>query len=283
MFMLCRSECEKTNCRPSLVICPASLIQHWINESQQWGYKNQSMNGISLEVFRNMKSAFTGATLVVISFNEARQHAPYLSTIEFEVIIVDEAHCIRNPNTAVAKAIFSLNGHRRLALTGTPVQNKVDDLWSIMTFLMPDFLGDYPCFRKTVVLPVKRYFKAMDLLQDGVLSGVSSRQDAPNYSQIEKSAVGLQALHQLHQHVLYFILRRKKQVVATDLPDKTIIDIMCPLSKIQRDLYNSFQQKNRISDEELEHLLSSQLNGGDTRYDALQLGKSYCVLCVFFF
>ncbi len=67
---------------------------------------------------------------------------PTIQSFLFEIIIADEAHCLRNPWTETSQAVFTLKGLNRLALTGTPVQNRVEDIWSLMNFVMPQFLGE---------------------------------------------------------------------------------------------------------------------------------------------
>jgi hypothetical protein len=149
--------------RPSLVVCPPSLVRHWLAEVERAVGDPRLLRGVSLDSLlaagagagagggpsrgpgadslAGGLASLDGAALLVVSYSHVRQHSAALSRVEFEVIVLDEAHCIKNAASALARALFALDGKRRLALSGTPVQNEVEDLWSIMNFILPGFLG----------------------------------------------------------------------------------------------------------------------------------------------
>ena len=125
---------------------------------------------------------------------------------------------IRTPLRLLARAAFALRSTFSIAMTGTPVQNHVSELWSLMHFAMPEMLGSYNAFRREVIRPLERSVKAQGRLRLRASSSSSTsdstcltRQFAQS---IDVSAEGLQVLRQLHKHVLPFILRRTKDDVA---------------------------------------------------------------------
>ena len=181
-------------------------------------------------------------------------------------VILDEAHIIRTPSRHLARAAYALRGKFKLAMTGTPVQNHVSELWSLMHFVMPEMLGPYDIFKREVVRPLEKSTKAQELLKSRAAKESVKLTDSLNLAEryhqsIDVSADGLHVLRQLHKHVLPFILRRTKEDVAKDLPKKVIIDVPCYLSDQQKELYSSFQRGLSISDDILEKHLHKQLEG----------------------
>eukprot|EP01038_Epipyxis_sp_PR26KG_P012330 gene12330-16537_t len=276
---------------PSLIVCPASLVLHWENEIQKFfnskllrslKYSRETVNGIinnKLENGDESRFIESSQLVLIISYDKLRNEYEWLNSSEinmvFEFIILDEAHIIKNSLTNTAKAVFSLKSNSRLCLTGTPVQNNVEELWSLMNFLIPDYLGSNDDFKRRIVKPIIKSFKERELLsakemtlfniydcesdkRDGIEKLDVGDIDQPSDSQLQKfnlsiksSMDGLSLLNDLHKQVLPFILRRTKAAVASELPSKTIVDIYCPLSSTQRSLYASFQTGLRISDDKL--------------------------------
>jgi len=146
--------------------------------------------------------------LLITSYTLARKDSKLLGALQWRRIVLDEAQNIKNPKAAQTKAILKLNGDSRLALTGTPVENRLMDLWSIFNFLNPGYLGKQAYFRKTYELPVQR-------------------DNNPIQSTILKKLIQP------------FILRRLKtdKNIIKDLPDKIDNKIYCNLSKEQASLY----------------------------------------------
>lgn len=243
----------------------------------------------------------------------------------WETVIADEAHLIKNPAAGATKAVCSLQSKHRMALSGTPLQNQVflnseasstlipltssrlrraqqvEELWSLMNFVLPDYigsfpltiiftfrivvhlfmgyfflmrsliitLGDYQTFRCDTVLPIQRSFSARRELKRsaGLLRATFEDASAPAgrkqrdsslakfHQAIEVSAVGLGLLRTLHKQVLPFILRRTKEMVAKDLPSKTIVDVLCPLSAQQAQLYDAHLRHLDLTDEQMEQEL----------------------------
>lgn len=126
----------------SILICPASLRLHWFREISKF-FQGELLTPV---YFTSPTAAahlpdYKPSNVVIISYEAYRQAADKVNAIFWEVALIDEAHNLRNPHTQVAKAVFQLKSRLRLALTGTPIQNQAQDLWSLMNFVMPDFLG----------------------------------------------------------------------------------------------------------------------------------------------
>ncbi len=151
--------------------------------------------------------------MVLTSYALVRRDADDMRRVNWLGVVLDEAQNIKNANTKQARVIRSLSSDFRLALTGTPVENRISELWSIMHFLNPGFLGGQKKFRERFVLPIEKY----------------GDEDA------------VQKLRQLTRP---FILRRVKTdpTVITDLPEKQEVKVYCNLSEEQATLYEAVVQ-----------------------------------------
>lgn len=192
--------------KPSLVIMPKSLLGNWTRESHKFtpnlkvaeyaGPKRKSL----LEDIRNLDLVFT-------TYATARIDVAELMNVDFECIILDEAQAIKNPKSGIAKCVNSLNSHSRLAMTGTPVENSLNDLWSIFEFLNPGMLG-----------------------KQNVFANLGKK------SQEEKH------LEPLKKALRPFLLRRTKEKVLKDLPEKSESTIYCTMEPKQRKVYEEVKK-----------------------------------------
>ena len=197
--------------RPALLICPTSVVANWRHEIERFApslrlllhHGSGRLNG---DEFR---AALSQHDLVVTSFGIARRDVELLSAIEWSDLILDEAQNIKNPAAKQTQAVRWLKAQNRIALTGTPVENRLLELWSIMEFLNPDYLGNRERFRQQFVLPIERYNS-------------------------ENAAAELRQLAQP------FLLRRLKTdpSIITDLPEKNEMIVYCSLTQEQEALYN---------------------------------------------
>ena len=146
--------------------------------------------------------------LVVTSYNIVRRDYKLLSQIPWLYVIVDEGHNIKNPDAKRTKAVKAIQGQHKLALTGTPIQNKLEELWSLFDFAMPGFLGTRKVFRD-------RYGRDDQIEWDAVMQGPGNLKD----------------------RIRPFVLRRLKENLAQDLPPKILADQKVELSAFQVDLY----------------------------------------------
>ncbi len=130
---------------PSLVVCPASLTLHWEQEISKF-FPPALLSPMRVVAQSGKGSAKTvlaaEAHHVVIASYDSLRTSPARFQREWQYAVLDEAHLVRNPRTAAAQAVFALRARSRVALSGTPVQNQVDELWSLMHFLLPDYLGE---------------------------------------------------------------------------------------------------------------------------------------------
>jgi SNF2 family DNA or RNA helicase len=159
---------------------------------------------------KDLRAAVAGADLVVTSYPLLRSDAAALQAIDWYAVVLDEAQQIKNPDTAQARAARQLRASVRLALTGTPIENRLDELWSIVEFLNPGYLGTRSAFRARLALPIER-------------------EGDPH-----KTAT-------LRRLVRPLVLRRLKsdRDVIDDLPDKVVQPAWVHLSEEQASLYQS--------------------------------------------
>lgn len=212
--------------RPSLIVVPPSLVFHWERECQAC-VKNEFLRPVVLSTAKlnaaeSLEEARGGSNLLVVSY-QTLVRFPALFSEKFEVVVLDEAHLIKNPKSATSQAVKKLSSNLRLALTGTPIQNNVVELWSIFDFLMPGYLGTQETFRKE--------FKP--LLELNLL--------ACDVRKMELTANQRNILESLHMRVLPFIMRREKGDVLKDLPPKIIQDRECEMTTIQTKLYEFYE------------------------------------------
>ena len=209
----------------SLIVCPASLVYNWVNEFRTFapelsvgtvvGSKDERATDIA-SLHRAIHDGLAPPHDVVItSYDLLKRDAAAYEGIVFSSVTLDEAHYIRNAGTLAARSVKSLSATHRFALTGTPVANRLAELWSILDFLMPGLLGTYAAFRDKFELPV--------------MSG-----DAD-------------ALGDLRALTSRFILRRLKSEVASELPAKSVHTVFSVLTGEQRTLYAAREQALRES------------------------------------
>jgi len=204
-------EKEEQKTAPTLLIAPTSVIGNWQKEVEQFAPHLTTFihHGSGRE---SEKKAFNALCLehdmLITSYTLARKDAALLTGVKWHRVVLDEAQNIKNPKAAQTKAILKLKAPHRLALTGTPVENRLMDLWSIFNFLNPNYLGKQTQFRKTYELPIQR-----------------------NNNRVQAAI--------LKQLIQPFILRRLKtdKNIIKDLPDKIENKQYCNLSKEQASLY----------------------------------------------
>jgi hypothetical protein len=194
---------------PSLAVVPRSLVFNWKQEAARFTPQLRVLDYTGLN--RNA-ATFSGYDLVVTTYGTLRREAARLREIEFDYVALDEAQAVKNANTESAKAVRLLRGAHRLALSGTPVENHLGELWSLFEFLNPGMLGAASAFQLT--------------------SGAGRTPD--------------EETRRLLSHALRpFILRRTKEQVARELPAKTEQTVYCELEAKQRGLYNELRDHYR--------------------------------------
>ena len=192
--------------RPSLVVCPSSLIYNWEDEVHKFSKKLPvtCITGniqIRSELIKKIKQG-----LYVTSYDYMRRDFELYQGIEFEYVILDEAQYIKNQKTKNAQSVKTLKARHKLALTGTPIENSLAELWSIFDFLMPQYLFNYHYFQKQY------------------------ENDIVKNNDEEKTK-------QLKKLVTPFILRRNKKEVLKELPDKIEQNIILPFNDEEEKIY----------------------------------------------
>ena len=197
--------------KSSLIVCPAGVVPVWENEIRRW---YPALHAKTLRKGNDFQSGETDEVSVwIASYTQLRRHKHLLDQQEFGYAVLDEAQQIKNPDAKVTQACCAIKAECRLALTGTPIENRLLDLWTLFRFLMPGLLGN------------RRRFE--DLAE---LSGSKTRKS------FEK---------RLRQQLAPFILRRKKEQVVDELPPKVEMDLICPLSETQRQRYQSLLDSSK--------------------------------------
>lgn len=202
----------------SLVICPTSLIENWKKEVVRftphfnvllWTGNNRKANEGKLGSY----------DLVVTSYETFVRDATMFQQIPWDICALDEAQKVKNSDGKTWAEVCALRPRRRLAITGTPIENNLKELYAIMEFAVPGLLGTEEDFEQAFIEPIKNEDR--------------------------------EALTRLREVVGPFILRRTKEQVATDLPDKDIIDYMCPMTVAQQSAYDvmfdEFRQQLRTA------------------------------------
>ena len=198
---------------PTLLIAPTSVLSNWQKEIEKFAPQLACMihHGSTREtVAKSFNNACDGHDIVITSYTIARMDDGLLKQKQWRRIVVDEAQNIKNPKSAQAKAICTFKATSRIALTGTPIENRLMDLWSLFHFLNPGYLGNATQFRRTYETPIQR----------------NNNPDK---------------IQQLQRLVQPFILRRMKTdpTIIDDLPDKVEQKVYCNLTREQASLYQA--------------------------------------------
>ena len=193
-----------------LILCPASVIISWAGECAKWvpELKTGLILGSATERGLIIKD-FGRFNILISSYDSFRNDCESHKNNQYRMCVLDEAQYIKNHETKLNKCVKSINARTRLALSGTPVENRLSELWSIFDFIMPGYLGKYASFREKYETPI------------------TERED--------KTASSL-----LSKLVRPFILRRMKQDVLNELPPKTEINCYIQMDEAQRKLYLAY-------------------------------------------
>jgi hypothetical protein len=199
---------------PSLVVVPRSLVFNWMSEAAQFapGLRILDYSGSGRVRPAPEGDPFAGYDLVLITYGTLRRDVAALRQVEFDYVILDEAQAIKNADSQSARAARLLRGRHRLAMTGTPVENHLGELWSLLEFLNPGLLGASAALSS----------RAAEL-----------RNPAP------------EAREMLSRALRPFLLRRTKEQVAKDLPAKMEQTLFCELPPKQRKLYDELRDHYR--------------------------------------
>ena len=195
----------------SLIVCPASVVPVWQREARRW-YPN-----LQTELLRSScdfsNDGPTQPMLWIASYTQLRRHKHLLEGTQFGYAVLDEAQQIKNPDAKVTQACCAIQAECRLALTGTPIENRLLDLWTLFRFLMPGLLGSR-----------RRFEDAVESDNSGFRETFTER---------------------VRQQLTPFILRRQKDMVGKDLPRKVEMDLICPVTDLQGQIYEKLLDRGR--------------------------------------
>lgn len=199
---------EEKDCT-SLIICPASLVYNWAAEFEKFAPQLKICTVAGMIKERKEQIAdYRSYDVLITSYDLVKRDIAEYEECAFGYQVLDEAQFIKNHTTAAAKAVKLINAEHRFALTGTPIENRLSELWSIFDYLMPGFLYGYDTFKKEFETPIVKR-------SDEEVTERLAKMTAP------------------------FILRRKKQDVLKDLPDKLEENYVVSLTDEQRKIYDA--------------------------------------------
>ena len=197
----------------ALVICPTTLIYNWENEikkftpSLTWRIHHGNVRA-------KTKEEFEGANIIITTYGTLRSDIQLLMRINFDYVVLDESQAIKNPSSKVTKAACLLKTRNRICMSGTPLQNNTFDIYAQMNFLNPGLLGSVEFFRNEFSTPIDKF-------------GEQEQKD------------------HLKKLLYPFILRRTKEQVAKDLPEKTETILFCEMEEAQRNVYDAYRNVYR--------------------------------------
>ncbi len=204
---------------PSLVVCPTSVAGNWASEAARFA---PSLKVLSLRGVGAAERATTDlaqADLVITTYALLRRDVEALRGVRFRYVVLDEAQNIKNVDATTTRAARALRAHVRLALTGTPIENRLTELWSIMDFANPGMLGARKVFEARFEKP----------LAAAAVAGPGS----------PKNVDAAVAARRLRAVIRPFVLRRTRAEVLDDLPPRQEVDLVCPLPPAHRRLYDA--------------------------------------------
>lgn len=225
IIAITQSKQEKPD-SPSLIVCPTSLVYNWQEEFHKFNLKLKVLviDGIPSQRKKLMKEIGQN-DVIITSYNLLQKDIESYKEISFDYVVLDEAQHIKNRGTRNAKSVKMIQAAHRLILTGTPIENSLEELWSLFDFLMPGFLSSYDRF-------VEKYIR--------------------NCGHTENKPSNLETLK---RKVSPFILRRMKEDVLEDLPPVSEILYHCHLTDTQQELYRSYAKSAK---EELSKLVKKE-------------------------
>ncbi len=207
---------------PNIVICPSSILFNWKNEITKFTpYLNALVVTGNAQQRKQLISEINNYDIIITSYDYLKRDIDLYENMKFHYQILDEAQYIKNYNTKNAVSVKQLTSTYRLALTGTPIENSLAELWSIMDFLMPNYLGEYHAFKRNYEIPI---VKENDIHKQKRLTNL----------------------------IAPFILRRMKKEVVKELPDKIETDVIVEFSEQEKQVYlsNVLEMKSRLKKDE---------------------------------
>ena len=215
IIALLNADLKLKNKKTSIVVCPSTLVLNWKAEVEKWcdSIKVLIINGTAEERNKKLQN-YQDYDLIITSYDLLKRDVENYEDKNFKYIIADEAQYIKNSLTQNATSLKTLKGEVKFALTGTPIENSVAELWSIFDFIMPGYLYNYNKFKKKFEEPILK------------------NEDK-------------EALNKLKKLISPFVLRRIKKDVLTELPEKNITIMKNEMEKEQEKIYLSYLAQTR--------------------------------------
>ena len=213
--------------KPTLLVCPTSVMGNWQKEVKKFAptIKVLEYHGDKRPKGKAFTEAVNKHDIVITSYALIHRDIKLLKAIEWQIIVLDEAQNVKNSEAKQSQAVRQLETTFRIALTGTPVENRLQELWSILDFLNPGYLGSKQFFQRRFAMPIEKYGDTA-------------------------------SLNQLRSLVQPFILRRLKsdKDIIQDLPDKQEMTVFCGLTSEQATLYQQLVDESLVAIESAEGL-----------------------------
>lgn len=211
---------------PSVVVCPKSLLYNWKSEAAKFApdLKVCIYNGLGRQ---KLISDFSDVDLLIMSYGTLRNDTELMKKFEFRLMVLDESQAIKNPSSLTARNLVKIPVKKRIALTGTPIENTLADVWSQMNFLNPGLLGSFTYFEKNFIKPIEK-------------TGNERK------------------TKELKRFIDPFVLRRTKGQVMKDLPPKIEKIHYCEMNEEQEELYEKV--KSQYRNEILSHVNQVGIN-----------------------
>jgi SNF2 family DNA or RNA helicase len=206
-----------------LIICPGSLMHNWQNELDRWGWwKTYMYHGGAADKEAALAAAEHGRLEIMITtYDTYRLNESAINNIRWDCVIADECHQIKERKAEITKSMANVNALCRIGLSGTAIQNKYEELWTLLNWANPGCVGPITSWKQSICVPLK----------------IGQSHDA-TVSQLSKAR---RIATKLVENLLpNFFLRRTKALIAHQLPKKSDRVVFCPLTETQADAYNNF-------------------------------------------
>jgi DNA repair and recombination RAD54-like protein len=220
----------KPACRKALVVCPASLVKNWAAEFDKWLHGRCKVTAIAESGNAKVSGSMSSfrydreSKVLIASYETFRGHAKEVADSGIDLVVCDEAHKLKNDGSAITQCINGLSAKRRLLISGTPIQNNLEEFFTLVNVANPGIFGDYNVFRKRYAKPILR----------GREPTASS----------EERQVAQEKLQQVSEVTERFILRRTNRLNARFLPPKQLFNVFVAPSDFQQKLYHCFLRSN---------------------------------------
>ncbi|KAK4168096.1 switch 2 [Cladorrhinum sp. PSN259] len=242
-----------------LIVCPGSLIQNWKNELTRWGYWHVDIYHGSLkeDVLHAAKAG--RVEIMITTYVTYKNHCDAVNDIEWDCVVADECHVLKDRRSETTRSMDRINALCRIGLTGTAIQNKYEELWTLLNWTNPSHFGTLAEWSNAITKPL-----TVGQSHDATLKQLSNARTT--------------AKKLVHNLLPEYFLRRMKTLIAHQLPKKTDKVVFCPLTDIQRDAYENFLDGDNVT---LINSVSEDCDCGENRkkgwccYKYLPDGKSW--------